>query len=258
MFESFSRLGYPEYFLKRSLSKAKQTFYNGPKEKVNYSNSSNIRLPYLPPLLPLQKTLRKRNINLVFKQTNTLSKSLVHNRVSNVSQNKDSGVYVIPCKDCDSVYVGETGRDLSTRKDEHKYACRTGNINNAIANHSLQDGHRIDFDRATLVCHNDNFKERRVIEGALIHQLKTFPGNKSFSTDDDLTSIYICRSAPIRYQDLLKAVPGTPRHLLPRHLMGQLQLQPPSQQPPPIDQPPGPPLRRSERLANIEPINYYE
>ena len=200
-----------------------------------------------------------RNINLAFKQTNTLSKNLVHNRIkSKLSSNQNSGVYVVPCKDCDSVYVGETGRELSTRKEEHKYACRTGNYNNAIANHALQDGHRIDFNNTTLVCRNNKFKERRVIEGALIHQLNTFPGNKSFSTDDDVTSLYICKAAPIRYKDLLKVVPNTPRHLIPKNLLRQLQLQPPSQQPPPCDQPPDPPLRRSHRLANVDRVNYCE
>ena len=144
---------------------------------------------------------------------------------------------------------------MSTRKEAHIYACRTGNNHNAIANHTLQDGHSIDFNNATLVCHNNKFKERRVIEGALIHQLKTFPGNKSFSTDDDVTSLYICKAAPIIYKDLLKVVPNTPKHLIPKNL---LQLQPPSPQPPPVDQPPDPTLRRSQRLANIERVDYCE
>ena len=127
LFKSFSRLGYPQYFLKSLLYKAKQAFYNGPKEKINYTNSTNFKLPYLPSLLPFRKTLRNRNINLVFKQTNTLSKNLVHNRIEPaISPNKTSGVYVIPCKDSDSVYVGETGRELSTRKEEHILVLQQG------------------------------------------------------------------------------------------------------------------------------------
>ena len=194
----------------------------------------------------------------MFKQTNTLRRNFVHNRVirDNTNNTKKAGVYVVPCKDCESVYVGETGRDLSTRKREHINACRTGNTSNAIATHTLQDGHRINFEKATLVCQNNKFQERRVIEGALIHQLKTFPGNKSFSTDDDLTSLLICKSAPLKYKELLHAVPSAPIHILPRNLRGLVQ--PSLQQPLPHDQPPGPILRRSSRLLNAPRVDYTE
>ena len=32
---------------------------------------------------------------------------------------KSGVVYKIPCRDCDAVYIGETGRSLKTRKREH-------------------------------------------------------------------------------------------------------------------------------------------
>ena len=72
LFRSFSRLGYPQQFLKKSLIKAKGTYYHGPKGGNNNTHIANIKLPFLPPLSHLQKTLRDRSINLVFKQTNTL------------------------------------------------------------------------------------------------------------------------------------------------------------------------------------------
>ena len=34
-------------------------------------------------------------------------------------------IYEVPCADCDSVYVGETGRSLEIRLKEHCYAVRT-------------------------------------------------------------------------------------------------------------------------------------
>ena len=32
---------------------------------------------------------------------------------------KSGLAYKIPCRDCDAVYIGETGRSLKTRKREH-------------------------------------------------------------------------------------------------------------------------------------------
>lgn len=188
----------------------------------------------------------------MFEQTQTLRKSLVKNKINDSRREEEDGqgVYVVPCKDCNSVYVGETGRGFAIRKQEHINACRMGYTNNAIVSHTLHDGHRIDFDKAALISKTSNIRTRRVIEGALIHQLDTFPGNKSFSTDDDLTSLYVFKAAPILHHKLLQSVPSIPKFLLPKHLRDTMEPPlPPLQQPAPEDHPPDPPLRRSVRIA---------
>ena len=48
----------------------------------------------------------------------------------------------IKCCDCQSTYIGETGRNLSTRLTERKRATRNGDVNNHIADHHLQTKHR--------------------------------------------------------------------------------------------------------------------
>lgn len=50
--------------------------------------------------------------------------------------NKKEVVYQIPCQDCDSVYIGETGRSLGKRRGEHKYAVKTGDWKNGVAVHA--------------------------------------------------------------------------------------------------------------------------
>ena len=39
-------------------------------------------------------------------------------------------VWSIPCKDCDSVYIGETGRIGTVRIKKHKRAFKSGDLKN--------------------------------------------------------------------------------------------------------------------------------
>ena len=50
------------------------------------------------------------------------------------------------CCDCQASFIGETGRNLSTRLTEHKRAMRNGDVNNHIAEHHLKTKHQIDWD----------------------------------------------------------------------------------------------------------------
>ena len=241
IFDSFKRLGYPKHILQQSLSKAKRSYFTGSPEHNH--NNRILKFPYHPQLLTLQHLLRHQNINLVFTQNNTLKRNLVKN--SNPKYTQNTGIYIIPCSDCNQVYVGETGRDLDVRVREHKYACRTGAPNSAVARHTLDDGHRINFKEAAIVCNESDIGRRRVIEGALIHLLPTFSGNASFSSEDTITSRMICKSAPLKYHILYDKVTDIPPGIFPgqcdwfpshpaasQHQNGHQQLLPPQDQPP--------------------------
>ena len=60
----------------------------------------------------------------------------------------------IKCCDCQSTYIGETGRNLSTRLTERKQATRNGDVNNYIADHHLQTKHQVDWDSATCITYS--------------------------------------------------------------------------------------------------------
>ena len=60
------------------------------------------------------------------------------------SEDKQRAIYKIKCFDCQATYIGETGRNLSTRLTEHKRATRNGDVNNHIAEHHLETKHQID------------------------------------------------------------------------------------------------------------------
>ena len=174
-------------------------------------------LPYLPSLENMGKHIRGKggNVNIAFKFKNTIKKRVTHN--SNKNTAVDRGVYVIPCLDCNEKYVGETGRGLDTRMDEHKRACSVGMENSAVANHSLDLDHRIDFKNSKIVYKEADVGKRRVVEGALIHCIKTFKNNKSFNEEDDVLSHFIfdfvknSKGAADTLGDPLLSIAGTQR-----------------------------------------------
>ena len=223
LFKSFQKLRYPQFVIQQVLSRARRSFYLGPSD--NNHNRNILKLPYMPALAHLKHTLKSQDINLVFSQNNTIRNKLVKNSHTNNASN--SGVYVIPCHDCDNVYVGETGRPLETQIREHKYACRTNTPNSAIAKHTLEIGHRINFKDTAVVCNVSNIAKRRIIEGALIHHLPTFPGNTALVSDNVLISRMIFRAVPLKYEALTNLLPNISPDLLTKALSRARYQNPP-------------------------------
>jgi len=62
---------------------------------------------------------------------------------------KKEVVYEVPCMDCDSKYIGETGRNLQKRLMEHKAAVRNGDRKNGIAVHLQDHDHRVNWGAAS-------------------------------------------------------------------------------------------------------------
>ena len=50
-------------------------------------------------------------------------------------KDRQGAVNKIKCCDCQITYIGEIGRNLSTRLTEHKRATTNGDVNNHIAEH---------------------------------------------------------------------------------------------------------------------------
>ena len=88
-------------------------------------------------------------------------------------------VTVIKCCDFQASYIGETGRNLSTRLTEHKRATRNGDINNHIDEHHLQMKHQIDWDFATCIPYFTDYYQRLTLESWFITNLEQTPLNRS-------------------------------------------------------------------------------
>ena len=77
-----------------------------------------------------------------------------------------------------STYLGETGRNLSTRLTEHKGTTRNGDVNNHIAEHHLQTKHQIDWDSATCITYSTDYYQRLTLESWFTN-LEQTPLNRS-------------------------------------------------------------------------------
>ena len=56
---------------------------------------------------------------------------VVHAKDKLLKEKASGVVYQIPCKNCNQVYIGETGRTLATRLQEHKDDVRKNAKNNS-------------------------------------------------------------------------------------------------------------------------------
>jgi putative NIF3 family GTP cyclohydrolase 1 type 2 len=67
------------------------------------------------------KLIPNVKINFAFRKTNTLkSIFLPLQKGKDVNRADCKIIYKIACKDCDSIYIGETSRDKKTRMKEHQ------------------------------------------------------------------------------------------------------------------------------------------
>ena len=124
-------LKYPSHVIEKAKYKANQIFYRPPNtEKDTFDNKINI--PYLDSIKKITQPLGKSN-PFTFCYPNTIGSSLIN--VYQKKSNKDVGVYVIPCNDCDKSYIGFTNKGLPQRIKEHQRSVRYGQQSSAIFNH---------------------------------------------------------------------------------------------------------------------------
>jgi len=171
IFESLKKLAYPKHILNKSLTKARRTFFKSNKNIKNENNKKkrNIVIPYVPFLEKMKQPLYQMDTNLVFNYKNKLSHNLIQNKPSIDSE---SGVYKIPCKNCDKNYIGETGRTLKKRIDEHKKDIRIQKSDSGVAEHVRKNNHFFDFKKAKIVYPSNSTIKRHIVESTLIADLK--------------------------------------------------------------------------------------
>lgn len=129
----------------------------------------------------LARFFKPYNLTIAFRTINTLKKHLVKNKDKTDILDK-SGVYSLRCAECSAVYIGQTGRKLSVRINEHlslvnKYKnTDITNTNSAFANHLLSSNHNFSIQDNVKVLHQcDKGKKLDLLEKLEIFKSKKSP-----------------------------------------------------------------------------------
>ena len=126
----------------------------------------------------IARVLQPYNIRVAHKPITTLRRLLTNVKDKDKPEERQGEAYKIKCCDCQASYIGETGRNISTRLTEHKRATRSGDVNNHIAEHHLRTKHQIDWDSATCNTHSTDYYQRLTLESWFTN-LEQTPLNRS-------------------------------------------------------------------------------
>ena len=138
------------------------------------------------------------------KPQSTIKDVLVHPK-DRIEPMKTSGVvYSVPCKDCNGVYIGQTGRPLGSRIGEHKKevediqnSIRTRQdrkdhentiFKSAITDHAVHKNHSIDWQNIN-IRDKENNSTRRIIKESIHISTQTASMNRD-SGGYKLPSVY--------------------------------------------------------------------
>ena len=91
-------------------------------------------------------------IQVTFHPFITLRQELVHPKDPVPINRKKGVVYSIPCAECPRAYIGQTGRSLDHRLQEHRRALKNGDVAaSAIAEHVFSCNHKVDLSKASVI-----------------------------------------------------------------------------------------------------------
>ena len=117
----------------------------------------------------IERKCRRLGIRTTFKSKGTLREALVKTKDPQPEWKKKGVVYQVPCAECESVYIGETGKTLEKRISEHKGAVKRHDVKNGIAVHAWTKQHKVNWQAATVKHVETNHSRRKTIEALHIH-----------------------------------------------------------------------------------------
>ena len=117
--EALRVCGYPSWALNKVTDSCKK---KKNKKKTNDRNyRSQVVIPYVEGVSErVHRVLKKYGVATTMRPHTTLRRLLVHPNDKVELEEQDELVYQIPCKNCGAEYIGETGRLLKSRLEEHR------------------------------------------------------------------------------------------------------------------------------------------
>ena len=128
----FQANGFPTYRVTCTIW-GNQYKSEGNNEENEEEKEKTLVLPYVRGLSEaINRTCKTLGVETAFTSKPTLRSLLTQVKSKIPIENKVGVIYEIPCE-CGAVYVGETGRNLKTRVEEHQKAVKKGDMNNALS-----------------------------------------------------------------------------------------------------------------------------
>ena len=165
----FQANGYPRKLIQSTLNQPPhvprahdpvQTMDSEPQTKPK-----TLCLPYVRHLSEeIQRLCRDLDIRVVFRPHNTLRQLLTKVKTPTPDEKKAGVIYEIPCLDCETVYIGETGRCMEKRMIEHRRVVRNGDRTNGVAVHAWDESHRVNWTGAKIREVETHLRKKKILE----------------------------------------------------------------------------------------------
>jgi len=121
---SLKKCSYPARSIRKATKDMQNKGYKRIKkasQKKETKSRATVIIPYMKGLSEaLSRILKTYRICTAVRPHSKLRNLLVHPKDRNSNEKKPEVVYKIPCKNCERVYVEETGRPLGPRVKEHR------------------------------------------------------------------------------------------------------------------------------------------
>jgi hypothetical protein len=119
------------------------------KINIHVSQSTTPKAPkkwitftyYHPSVRLITNLFKNTDINIAFRNTNTIHNYLKVRTNNTIDQYMKNGIYKLTCTTCDCSYVGQTGRNLKQRYLEHTRYIRNNDPQSAYAAHIINNIH---------------------------------------------------------------------------------------------------------------------
>ncbi|XP_063216176.1 uncharacterized protein LOC134527430 [Bacillus rossius redtenbacheri] len=149
--------GYPANTIKQHM-KSNKTLKPTETDKP----AGTLVIPYVQGLSEKIRHLgNKYGLKTAFRSKSTIKSIVTKVKPATEKLQTHNCVYQIPCE-CGHVYIGETGRALSTRIKEHKNNCKKGEtLKSRLAEHTWENSHKILWEDSTpLIQEPDKIKRK--------------------------------------------------------------------------------------------------
>ncbi|UYV76593.1 hypothetical protein LAZ67_14001351 [Cordylochernes scorpioides] len=161
VFQELLSNNYPKPFIKKHFYRPRISTTNN-----RQTSSQNIfcSLPYSYGCERIARKLKYYNITTRFQSISNLNNILRHPDTKKITEpnNRTNVIYKIPCKSCQAVYIGETGKPLTERINQHKSVLKHHNPTSLLVDHALINGHIPDFEQTSIIYQDIKEKHSRL------------------------------------------------------------------------------------------------